>query len=256
MEEAVAKHKLSRTPRIVAVSKLKPPSMIQELYDVGHRHFGENYVQEFCQKAGSLPKDIQWHFIGHLQTNKCKDIVKVPNVLIETVDSVKLAKELNKRLKEHHGTLSIMVQVNTTNEQQKSGVSPDELSDIIEFIVSECPKLKIVGLMTIGKFGDPSPDYFKTLVECKEMVFKSKYRDHFNKEAFELSMGMSADYLMAIEMGSTNVRIGSTIFGARPPKSNVQSAVQVKDDTLEAKEDESTNNDENHGDNDEQKDDK
>ena len=86
----------------------------------------------------------------------------MPNELIETVDTIKLAKELNKRLKDHDGTLSIMVQVNTTDEQQKSGVSPDGLLDVIEFIVSECPKLKIEGLMTIGKFGDPSPKYFHT----------------------------------------------------------------------------------------------
>lgn len=123
--------------------------------------------------------------------------------------------------------MSIMIQVNTTNEQQKSGISPDGLLDIIEFVLSECPKLKIVGLMTIGKFGDPSPEYFKTLVDCKGMVL-DKFKDHFDEKEFELSMGMSADYLSAIEMGSTNVRIGSTIFGARPPKNANVDAPKVQ----------------------------
>eukprot|EP00484_Ammonia_sp_Unknown_P000289 CAMPEP_0197023428 /NCGR_PEP_ID=MMETSP1384-20130603/4121_1 /TAXON_ID=29189 /ORGANISM="Ammonia sp." /LENGTH=170 /DNA_ID=CAMNT_0042451631 /DNA_START=8 /DNA_END=516 /DNA_ORIENTATION=- len=154
VEDVVTKHKLPRTPRIVAVSKLKPSALIKELYDAGHRHFGENYVQELSKKASELPADIQWHFIGHLQTNKCKDILKIPNIaLIETVDSQKLANELNKRCSEHYDSLNIMLQINTTGEAQKSGLSAENTADImalVEHVISHCPKLKIVGLMTIG----------------------------------------------------------------------------------------------------------
>merc|ERR1711971_181620 len=97
VDDIVAKNKLSQTPRVVAVSKLKPASMIKELYDAGHRHFGENYIQELREKSSQLPDDIQWHFIGHLQTKRCKDLLKVPNIaMIETVDSEKIATELNK----------------------------------------------------------------------------------------------------------------------------------------------------------------
>eukprot|EP01084_Bolivina_argentea_P126195 223479_1 len=241
VEEIVINKKLTRTPRIVAVSKLKPTNLIQELYDAGHRHFGENYVQELRKKALELPKDIEWHFIGHLQTNKCKDILSIPNIaLIETVDSEKLAKELNKRLPNNYNVLNIMIQVNTSEEIQKSGISPDKLLSLIEFVITNCPKLKIIGLMTIGKFGDTSPKYFKILAECKKMVCE-KFNKHFNENELELSMGMSADYLLATEMGSTNLRIGSTIFGSRPPKQN---------------NDNKGNDNQNNGVNDEKKEDK
>lgn len=230
VEGIVAKNNLSRTPRIVAVSKLKPASMIKELYDAGHRHFGENYVQELRQKASELPKDIEWHFIGHLQTNKCKEILKIPNIaMIETVDSEKLANELNKRLPDNYQQLKIMIQVNTTQEQQKSGISTNEVIPLIENIIKNNKKLKIVGLMTIGKFGDPSPEYFKTLVECKKQVIK-KFDKYFDEDTFELSMGMSADYELATQFGSTNLRIGSTIFGARPQKQQKNDDEEKKDD--------------------------
>lgn len=192
--------------------------MIKELYDAGHRHFGENYVQELSTKASELPKDIEWHFIGHLQSNKCKEILKIPNIaLIETVDSEKLAKELNKRVPDSYQQLNIMIQVNTTEEAQKSGIDRDKLLPLIDNVIKNCPKLKIVGLMTIGKFGDPSPKYFEILVQCKKEVC-TKFDKYFDEKSFELSMGMSADYPTAVQYGSTNLRIGSTIFGARPPK--------------------------------------
>ena len=220
VEGIISKNKLSGTPRIVAVSKLKPTSMIKELYDAGHRHFGENYVQELSQKAAELPKDIEWHFIGHLQTNKCKEILKIPNIaMIETVDSEKLANELNKRLPDNYQQLKIMIQVNTTQEQQKSGISTNKLIPLIENIIKNNHKLKIVGLMTIGKFGDPSPQYFQTLIQCKKEVI-TKFDKYFDEDTFELSMGMSADYQLATKYGSTNLRIGSTIFGARLPTDN------------------------------------
>eukprot|EP01084_Bolivina_argentea_P296195 510083_1 len=218
VEEVVTSQKLARTPRIVAVSKLKPVGLIKELYDAGHRHFGENYVQELAKKSAELPKDIEWHFIGHLQSNKCKEILKIQNIaMIETVDSEKLASELNKRIGDSYDKLNIMIQVNTTQEAQKSGISPKDLLPLIEFVITSCPKLHIVGLMTIGKFGDPDPKYFKKLVECKQMVC-AQYKKIFDEDLFELSMGMSADYLLATQLGSTNLRMGSTIFGARHPK--------------------------------------
>ena len=218
---------------------MKPASMIKELYDAGHRHFGENYIQELREKSSQLPADIQWHFIGHLQTKRCRDILKVPNIaMIETVDSEKIAIELNKRCNGVYDSLNIMLQVNTTQEAQKSGISPDALLALVQFIILNCPKIKIVGLMTIGKFGDPSPKYFKMLVECKKMIC-TKFEKEFDENEFELSMGMSADYIAATECGSTNLRIGSTIFGARPPKPQQQQENEQKnEEQSDTKEDE------------------
>lgn len=205
--------------RIVAVSKTKPIESIMEVYETGQRHFGENYIQEICEKAPKCPDDIKWHFIGHVQTNKVKGLLQIPNLwVIETVDREKLANALNKQIEEmKREPLNIFIQVNTSNEEQKGGVSPKEVLNLVKFIIEKCPNLKLIGLMTIGSTESShkegkNPD-FETLVECKYMIEKD-----FKDLNLELSMGMSSDYLQAIEQGSTNVRVGSLIFGERTYK--------------------------------------
>lgn len=205
--------------RLVCVSKLKPASDIQALYDMGYRHFGENYVQELIEKAKELPKDIAWHFIGGLQTNKCKDLAKnIPNLYaVETIDTIKKAKKLNDtRSQTEFGKVGIFIQVNTSGEDQKSGISPDELSDLVKIVVTECPQLELKGLMTIGSYaasyGEGQNPEFAVLVQCKQKV-----ESEFSLSGLQLSMGMSGDFLQAINQGSTSVRVGSSIFGSRPP---------------------------------------
>ncbi|CAM6128774.1 unnamed protein product [Calypogeia fissa] len=202
--------------RVLAVSKTKPTSAIKEVYDAGHRHFGENYVQEITEKAAELPNDIQWHFIGHLQSNKAKALVTgVPNLfMVESVDSVKVANHLDRAVAElGRPPLRVLVQVNTSGEESKFGVEPDNCVELARHVESECPHLVFSGLMTIGMADYTStPLNFSTLGRCREDVCKAL---DLSPEKYELSMGMSGDFGLAIEMGSTNVRIGSTIFGAR-----------------------------------------
>jgi len=203
-------------PRLVAVSKTKPAEAVQEAYEAGQRVFGENYVQEMLDKAPLLPKDIQWHFIGHLQSNKVKAIIEgVPNLtMIETVDSTKLADKLNKAVEAaKRDPLPVMVQVNTSGEESKYGVQPADCVPLAAHIVRKCSGLRLAGLMTIGQPDYSSrPENFTCLAQCREAVAKELGLD---PGSLELSMGMSGDFEQAIEMGSTNVRVGSTIFGAR-----------------------------------------
>ncbi|OLL24036.1 UPF0001 protein [Neolecta irregularis DAH-3] len=214
--------------RLVAVSKLKPASDIRALYNLGHRHFGENYVQELLEKSNELPRDIHWHFIGSLQSNKCKFLAsQIPNLFaIETVDTRKKANLLNKE-REYpdkkpgmtEEQLRVFVQVNTSGEGSKSGVDPSAALELASFIYNECKNLKLLGLMTIGSITtshnhDVSNEDFQFLVRTRDEISAALGID------LELSMGMSEDYQEAICMGSTNVRVGSTIFGSRPPKTN------------------------------------
>ncbi|OWB58771.1 hypothetical protein B5S28_g4848 [[Candida] boidinii] len=203
--------------RLVCVSKLKPASDIQALYDVGYRHFGENYVQELIEKSQVLPKDIQWHFIGGLQTNKCKELAKhIDNLYaVETIDTEKKAKKLNDvRATEDKPIVNIYIQVNTSGEEQKSGVNPEDVENLCKIIINECPKLNLEGLMTIGSiyqsFSSDENQDFKKLVELKSKL------DEIFKLNLKLSMGMSSDFAEAIRQGSTSVRVGSNIFGSRP----------------------------------------
>ncbi|KAB7499163.1 Proline synthase co-transcribed bacterial-like protein [Armadillidium nasatum] len=210
-------------PRLVAVTKTKPKEMIIEAYKAGQIHFGENYVQELVEKGTNeqLQKEcpnIKWHMIGHLQTNKINKVLSVPNLhVIETVDSKKLADAVDKFWGNKKGhKLKVFIQVNTSNEENKSGVQPNEASDLVGHVISSCPNLEFVGLMTIGAFDHdlskgPNPD-FQVLLRCREEVCKEH---SLTLADVELSMGMSNDFEHAIEVGSTNVRVGSTIFGAR-----------------------------------------
>ncbi|XP_018416524.1 PREDICTED: proline synthase co-transcribed bacterial homolog protein [Nanorana parkeri] len=211
-------------PRLVAVSKTKPADVVIEAYKHGQRYFGENYVQELLEKAtnanilSSCP-DIKWHFIGHLQKHHINKLVALPNLyILETVDSVKLADKVNASWQKKGSTekLKVMVQVNTSSEESKHGLSPSGTVDLVKHIKEKCPGLEFVGLMTIGSFGydlgqGPNPDFQLLLRQREEVCEKLG----LPVEAVELSMGMSSDFEHAIEVGSTNVRIGSTIFGER-----------------------------------------
>ena len=209
--------------RLVAVSKTKPVEQLRECYDAGQRCFGENYVQEIVEKAPQMPPDTVWHFIGHLQSNKVKALVTgVPSLaVVETVDTVKLANKLNtavgefleERARVGAGKLGVMVQVNTSGEESKFGVEPNDCLPLARHIRDECSNLAFRGLMTIGMPDYTSrPENFQTLAACRDEVCAGLGLD---AKDVELSMGMSGDFESAIEMGSDNVRVGSTIFGAR-----------------------------------------
>ncbi|XP_042041954.1 pyridoxal phosphate homeostasis protein-like [Salvia splendens] len=202
--------------RLVAVSKTKPVPILRQVYDAGHCCFGENYVQELIEKAPQLPEDIQWHFIGNLQSNKVKPLLTaVPNLaMVETVDDEKIANNLNRVVGNiGRKPLKVFIQVNTSGEESKFGVEPAGCLDLAKHVTRNCPNLEFCGLMTIGMPDYTStPENFKTLANCRSDVCKAL---GIAEEQTELSMGMSGDFELAIEMGSTNVRVGSTIFGAR-----------------------------------------
>jgi len=216
----------SRMPRLVAVSKTKPKEMIIEAYESGHRHFGENYIQELVEKSHDAEliekcPDIQWHFIGNCQSNKAKDLMSCPSLsVIETVTSAKLATKLNNQTNKRTSPVSAFVQVNTSGEENKNGLPPgEEVIKTVKHLLENCPNLAFSGLMTIGDLGSSqkssdkelNPDFLK-LQEQRKLVSQALGLDESN---IELSMGMSQDFEVAVRMGSSNVRVGSSIFGAR-----------------------------------------
>lgn len=214
----------TREPRLVAVSKTKPKEAIVAAYQHGQTHFGENYVQEIVEKGNDpeiLEKcpNIKWHFIGHLQRNKIGKLISIPNLYcVETVESEKLASSLDSAWAKlaQPERLEIMVQVNTSGEESKNGLEPCQVAHVVDFVLKSCPNLHLRGLMTIGAFDHDlttgaNPD-FQRLIECRKQICE---QFNFTTEDMELSMGMSHDFEHAVEMGSTNVRIGSTIFGDR-----------------------------------------
>lgn len=213
--EALARSPWKQQCTLVAVSKTKPVENLQEAYEADQRHFGENYIQELVQKAPLLPPDIKWHYIGHVQSNKVKPLVRdVPNLfVVETVDSVKIADALNKASGEFRSEkLNVMVQVNTSEEEQKSGIEANGSLQLARHIVTSCEHLNLTGLMTIGRYGDTTSQCFERLVSCRKEMAETI---GINETDLDLSMGMSGDFELAIACGSTYVRIGSTIFGAR-----------------------------------------
>lgn len=211
---------LSHKVELVAVSKLKPASDIKALYDHGVRHFGENYVQELIGKAKVLPKDIKWHFIGGLQTNKCKDLsTNIPNLYsVETIDTLKKAKKLNDT-REGSEIINVFLQINASGEEQKSGLSvndKDTLKEVVQYLLKDAKNLNLQGLMTIGS-------YEQSISEGENQDFKTMatLKDELDQEFginLQLSMGMSSDFKQAISQGSSFVRIGTDIFGQRPLK--------------------------------------
>mmetsp|Transcript_24347 Transcript_24347/g.39790 ORF Transcript_24347/g.39790 Transcript_24347/m.39790 type:complete len:297 (+) Transcript_24347:26-916(+) len=202
--------------RLVAVSKTKPLALLKQAYASGQRVFGESYAQELVEKAKEMDEDnVQWHFIGGLQSNKANMLVKgvVPfgKLVIETVATAKVANKLNDAMADfEEKKLAVMVQVNTSGEEAKSGVTPDEAIQLCQHIITDCPRLDLMGLMTIGAIGDISN--FETLSKCRDSVAEALGMD---PKSLELSMGMSGDFEEAIKYGATNVRVGSTIFGER-----------------------------------------
>jgi pyridoxal phosphate enzyme (YggS family) len=244
---------------LVAASKTKPAEAILHAYSAGQRHFGENYVQELTDKA-ALPvlspaacPGLVWHFIGHLQSNKVKQVARIPNLaLVECIDSSKLASALDKactavRADALARPLGVLIQVNTSGEKSKFGCEPAEASALFEHVLRACPALEPRGLMTIGRLAEgPQPDCFDTLVRLRDEICAKFGKPTGDAAAaaesgsaaatssssaapsssvaatrtvdpsrFELSMGMSGDYALALEKGATEVRVGSTIFGAR-----------------------------------------
>ncbi len=208
---------------LVAVSKTKPNSDIMEAYNAGQRVFGENYVQEMVEKHEQLPRDIRWHFIGHLQSNKVKYIA--PFVcLIHGVDSLKLLKEIDKQAKKNDRVIKCLFQMHIAEEETKFGLSENELEDILNFLRNddnEMANIKITGLMGMATFTDDEKQIKKEFQYLKSVFDKYKQLQASNLKLETLSMGMSGDYQLAIDCGSTMVRIGSSIFGTRKaPKAN------------------------------------
>lgn len=210
------KDKLPEDVELIAVSKTKPAQQIQILYDLGQRKFGENKVQELVDKYEVLPKDIEWHLIGHLQTNKVKFIAPFVS-LIHAVDSLKLLKEINKEAKKNNRIIECLLQFHIANEETKFGFSFEEAQELLEsddFITME--NISIVGVMGMATFTENQEqvrDEFRTLNNYFS-VLKSHYFK-FNHHFKIISMGMSGDFKIAIEQGSNMVRIGSSIFGGR-----------------------------------------
>ncbi|KAE8148393.1 hypothetical protein BDV25DRAFT_158351 [Aspergillus avenaceus] len=228
----------SKPVRLIAVSKLKPAADILSLHQppAAHLHFGENYLQELQEKSKLLPPSIRWHFIGGLQSNKCVTLARDVRGLwaVESVDSEKKASLLNKgwgersaelRATDADSQLRVFVQVNTSGEENKSGVEPvTEAVSLCRFIRDKCPLLKLQGVMTIGAIARSKATTPET--ENEDFVCLLQTRDRIVRELelqgedarLELSMGMSEDFEGAIALGSDEVRVGTTIFGDRPPR--------------------------------------
>ncbi|NDV17645.1 YggS family pyridoxal phosphate-dependent enzyme [Muricauda sp. TY007] len=206
------KFELPEGVTLVAVSKTKPNEDILEAYEAGQRVFGENKVQEMVQKWEDLPKDIEWHMIGHVQRNKVKYMAEFVS-LIHGVDSPRLLKEINKQAKKHERVIPCLLQIHIAEEDTKFGLDKTELDELLESDAFKAMEnIKIVGLMGMATFTDDKNQVRKEFAQLKSMFddLKSKLDD-----ITILSMGMSGDYKIAIEEGSNMVRIGSSIFGAR-----------------------------------------
>lgn len=213
IKEASLCSKYNQNVDLIAVSKTHPTEMILEAYDLGIRDFGENKVQELLDKIDVLPSDIRWHLIGHLQTNKVKYIVdKV--YLIHSVDSYKLALEIDKQAKKKNVTVNILIQVNISGEESKFGVTKEETIELIQK-VSLLDNIRIMGLMTIApecENPEESREIFSMLYNLSIDILRLNID---NIKGLKLSMGMSNDYLVAINEGANFVRVGTGIFGKR-----------------------------------------
>ncbi len=210
-EIEAAARRVNRDPesiQLVAVSKRQPVEAIRRAYEYGLRDFGENYVQELVSKAQELEDltELRWHLIGHLQTNKAKAVARIAHY-VHTLDNPRITTELSNRAKQEHQRVGVYVEVNIAQEPQKSGCMPLDLAALVEQ-AKTAPNLVFVGLMTVGQLVDTPEAARSTFVQLREL------RDRVAPGA-ALSMGMSADYAVAIEEGSTCVRVGTAIFGER-----------------------------------------
>lgn len=204
--------------KLIAVSKTKPSEDLLALYELGQRDFGENYVQELVDKAAQLPKDICWHFIGHLQTNKVKLIAGFVQ-LIHGVDSLKLLREINKEAVKNNRVIDCLLQIHIAQEETKFGFDENELAELINTLPNETlNNIRITGLMGMASFSDDMDLVRNEFKKLKAIFDQYAKRQASNVELETLSMGMSGDYKIAIEEGSNMVRIGSLLFGAREKK--------------------------------------
>ncbi len=194
---------------LVAVSKTKSNEDILKAYSLGIRDFGENYVQELVTKMDTLPNDIKWHMIGHLQTNKVRDIVKRNIYLIESVDSIKLVRTINKEAAKNNKIVNILIEVNISGDSNKTGCKVEELDNLIKE-TNNLSNIKLMGLMAIAPHTDNELLIKQAFIEIKNL--KEKYKLEL------LSMGMSSDYKIALEVGTDIIRIGTKIFGERTYK--------------------------------------
>ena len=210
------KNNIPKNVKLIAVSKTKPAEDIMEAYNSGYRIFGENKPQELKEKYNTLPKDIEWHMIGHLQTNKVKYIAPFVH-LIHAVESIKLLTTINKEAEKNNRIIDVLLQIYIAKEESKFGLSKEELITLLESEEFKSHKnIRVVGLMGMATFTNDSSiirNEFKSLKQIFEFT-KEKYFS--NQDSFkEISMGMSDDYKLAIEEGSTIIRVGSSIFGSR-----------------------------------------
>lgn len=205
----------AKSVTLIAVSKTKPVSDILELYHLGHRDFGENYVQELTEKQSQLPPDIRWHFIGHLQRNKVKYIAPFVH-LIHGVDSFELLKEINKQAQKNSRIIAVLLQIHIAQEETKFGLDEAELKSLIADLADvPLPNVRIEGLMGMASFTDNAEKIKNEFTVLQKLFQHYTALQTSNIHFTQLSMGMSGDYLLAIEQGSTMVRIGSLLFGAR-----------------------------------------
>ena len=201
---------------LVCVSKFQPIEAIRKAYDAGERHFGESRVQELKAKTAQLPADIHWHFIGHLQTNKVRDLLKLRPYLIQSVDSEHLLKTINDEAAKQGFIQDVLLEVHVAKEETKTGFTPEEfLHSFTPSLLNSLPNIRVRGLMTMATNTDDEYEIRRCFTEAKELLSSFDFE---RSGLSTLSMGMSDDYPIAIECGSTMVRIGSSIFGERTPK--------------------------------------
>lgn len=198
---------------LIAVSKTKPVEMIEEFYGLGVRDFGENKVQELIDKYDRLPKDIRWHLIGHLQTNKVKYVVDKA-YMIHSVDSLKLAKEISKEAGKKGVTARVLIEVNVSGEESKFGVKPADTEALIREI-SVLPGIEVHGLMTVAPYVEDAENNSTIFCSLRQLSIDIKEKNIDNVSMGILSMGMSGDYEVAIREGASFVRVGTALFGER-----------------------------------------
>lgn len=206
-------NRMTEDVTLIAVSKTKPVSMLMEAYEWGCREFGENKVQELVDKYEIMPKDIKWHMIGHLQRNKVKYIVDKA-ALIHSVDSLKLAQEISKEALKKQVQVSILIEVNVAGEESKFGVKPEDAEKLIRQ-VALLPGINIKGLMTIAPYVDVPEENRQYFEQLKQLSVDINCKNIDNVSMNVLSMGMTGDYMVAIEEGASCIRVGTGIFGER-----------------------------------------
>lgn len=201
--------------KLIAVTKTKPVALLQEAYDAGCRRFGENKVQEMADKQPQLPADVEWHLIGHLQTNKVKYIAPFV-ALIQSVDSLKLLQEIDRQAAKRNRIIDCLLQIHIASEETKFGLSPDEAEALLNSpALNDLPNVCLIGLMGLATNTDNQTQIRQEFRKLKQLYDKLAQIQRPTVAFSELSMGMSGDYRIAIEEGSTMVRIGSAIFGSR-----------------------------------------